>query len=137
MTEDAGPYRATEQPAPARLELTAGGRLLRITETAARAFGARLCFAEPVRHADRTVIPVASVLSAGGLGFGSQPDASISREGGGGGGALGARPVGFIEISGADARFRRILTTADLVQVSLVAAGFAFVASRARRRRAS
>lgn len=96
MTEgDASRAQATEQPAPARFELTAGGRLLRMTETAAHAFGARLCFAEPVHHADRTVIPVASVFSAGGLGFGSQPDAASSREGGGGGGALGASPVGL------------------------------------------
>ena len=30
-----------------QIELTAGARLLRITETAAHAIGARLCFGEP------------------------------------------------------------------------------------------
>jgi hypothetical protein len=52
------------------------------------------------------VIPVASVRTAGGWGFGN--DGAGSGSGGGGGGALDARPVGFIEISPEGTRFERI-----------------------------
>jgi len=72
----------------------------------ARLTGARLCFGRPVELKDRTVIPVASVRTAGGWGFGN--DAAGSGSGGGGGGALDARPVGFIEIGPQGTRFERI-----------------------------
>ena len=55
----------------------------------------------------RTVIPVASVRTAGGYGFGGEP-VGPQRSGGGGGGALDARPVGFIEITPDGTRFERI-----------------------------
>jgi len=71
-----------------------------------RLTGARLCFGRPVELKDRTVIPVASVRTAGGWGFGN--DAAGSGSGGGGGGALDARPVGFIEIGPQGTRFERI-----------------------------
>jgi len=72
----------------------------------ARLTGARLCFGRPVELKNRTVIPVASVRTAGGWGFGN--DAAGSGSGGGGGGALDARPVGFIEIGPEGTRFERI-----------------------------
>ncbi len=72
----------------------------------ARLTGARLCFGKPVTAKGRTVIPVASVRTAGGYGFGNQPGAAGS--GGGGGGAIEARPVGFIEIGPDGTRFERI-----------------------------
>ncbi len=53
------------------------------------------------------MIPVASVRTAGGWGFGNDPRAG-GGSGGGGGGALDARPVGFIEIGPDGARFERI-----------------------------
>jgi uncharacterized spore protein YtfJ len=71
----------------------------------ARLTGARLCFGRPVELKDRTVIPVASVRTAGGWGFGNDGPGSGS---GGGGGALDARPVGFIEIGPEGTRFERI-----------------------------
>ena len=73
----------------------------------ARLTGARLCFGEAVNAGGRTVIPVASLRTAGGGGFGSGPPSSPG-EGGGGGGAIDARPVGFIEISPEGTRFERI-----------------------------
>ena len=73
----------------------------------ARLTGARLCFGRPVEVNGRTVIPVASVRTAGGYGFGSEPDGR-QRSGGGGGGALDARPVGFIEIAPEGTRFESI-----------------------------
>jgi uncharacterized spore protein YtfJ len=72
----------------------------------ARLTGARLCFGRPVEVKGRTVITVASVRTAGGWGFGNEPDGNGS--GGGGGGALDARPVGFIEIGPDGTRFERI-----------------------------
>ena len=73
----------------------------------ARLTGARLCFGRPVEVKGRTVIPVASVRTAGGYGFGGEP-VGPQRSGGGGGGALDARPVGFIEIRPEGTRFERI-----------------------------
>ena len=73
----------------------------------ARLTGARLCFGRPVEVKGRTVIPVASVRTAGGYGFGGEPDGR-QRSGGGGGGALDARPVGFIEIGPEGTRFEPI-----------------------------
>ena len=73
----------------------------------ARLTGARLCFGEAVSAGERTVIPVASVRTAGGGGFGSGPPSSPG-QGGGGGGAIDARPVGFIEIGPEGTRFERI-----------------------------
>jgi hypothetical protein len=72
----------------------------------ARLTGARLCFGRPVELKNRTVIPVASVRTAGGWGFGN--DDEHGQRGGGGGGALDARPVGFIEIGPDGTRFERI-----------------------------
>ena len=72
----------------------------------ARLTGARLCFGRPVEAKGRTVIPVASVRTAGGYGFGNEPGGGAL--GGGGGGALDARPVGFIEIGPEGTRFERI-----------------------------
>jgi uncharacterized spore protein YtfJ len=115
------------------MELSAGAQLFRVTETAVHAIGARLCYGEPVQHGDRTIIPVASVLTAGGLGFGNTPEPP--REGGGGGGLLGTRPVGFIEIADGVARFRRIVTTADVLQVIGGAAVLSVLLRRTRRHR--
>jgi uncharacterized spore protein YtfJ len=105
----------------APIEAIAGSRLLGMTEAAARALGARLCFGEPVREGQRTIVPVASMATAGGLGFGSRLDESAS-DGGGWGGIFGTRPVGYIEITSSGTRFRRIVTTADaLVALGIVA----------------
>jgi uncharacterized spore protein YtfJ len=71
----------------------------------ARLTGARLCFGRPVEVKGRTVIPVASVRTLGGYGFGNEP---ARGGGGGGGGALDARPVGFIEIGPDGTRFEAI-----------------------------
>ena len=71
----------------------------------ARLTGARLCYGRPVEFKNRTVIPVASVRTAGGWGFGND---GARGSGGGGGGALDARPVGFIEIGPEGTRFERI-----------------------------
>jgi uncharacterized spore protein YtfJ len=73
---------------------------------AARLSGARLCYGKPVEAAGRTVIPVASLRTVGGLGFGRGPTPDSS--GGGGGGALEARPIGFIDVGPDGAHFQSI-----------------------------
>ncbi len=87
-----------------------------------RLTGARLCFGRPVEVKGRTVIPVASVRTVGGYGFGNE--ANGGGAGGGGGGALDARPIGFIEIGPDGTRFERIddgLTALRVIAVSTVA----------------
>ena len=97
----------------------------------ARLTGARLCFGKPVQLKDRTVIPVASVRTAGGYGFGNDHQA----HGGGGGGALDARPVGFIEITPEGTRFERINDGRTTLRLLAVGSLAVLVAGRALTRR--
>ena len=100
-----------------------------------RATGAHLCYGEPVRAGERTVIPVARVTATGGWGFGRGGDGS----GHGGGGYLDARPVGFIEVGPEGARYAPIPDPDQLVR-TLRAGAAALVtlsgAAALRRRRA-
>jgi hypothetical protein len=84
---------------------------------AQRLTGARMCFGKPVHVGTRTVIPVASLRTLGGFGFGRspgpaepevEPAADGENVGGGGGGLLDARPVGFIDIGPEGASYRPI-----------------------------
>jgi uncharacterized spore protein YtfJ len=72
--------------------------------------GARLCYGEPVREGDRTVIPVSRVRVAGGWGSGRGPRRAKEDEGegSGGGGLVEAVPAGFIEVGPDGARFHDI-----------------------------
>jgi hypothetical protein len=83
-------------PKPPRAKPPSADRSLASRKLLAAARGARLCYGEPVHVGGRTVIPVARVRAAGGMG---------QR---GGGGRLDAVPVGFIEVSEAGARFEPI-----------------------------
>jgi hypothetical protein len=87
-------------------------RALMVPKLLAAARGARLCYGEPVEVAGRTVIPVARVRAAGGLG---------QR---GGGGRLDADPVGFIDVSVHGTRFEAIAPVSGPARV-LAAAGTA------------
>jgi hypothetical protein len=81
---------------PPRAKPSGADRALTTRKLLAAARGARLCYGEPVHVEGRTVIPVARVRAAGGMG----------RKGGGG--RLDAVPVGFIEVSQTGARFEPI-----------------------------
>ena len=81
---------------PPRRKPSSADRALNTRKLLAAARGARLCYGEPVHVEGRTVIPVARVRAAGGMG----------RKGGGG--RVDAVPVGFIEVSQAGARFEPI-----------------------------
>ncbi|MBJ7329293.1 MAG: hypothetical protein JHC95_05305 [Solirubrobacteraceae bacterium] len=74
-----------------------------------RISGARLCYGKPVQGGDVTVIPVARVRLAGGWGQGPE---GTDETGSGGGGALQASPIGYIEVGPDGSRFREI-TDAD------------------------
>jgi uncharacterized spore protein YtfJ len=73
----------------------------------------RLCYGEPVREGERTIIPVARVRVSGGWGsgrFAGRPgkgDDGKGDEGGGagGGGYVEGLPVGFIEVGPDGSRF--------------------------------
>lgn len=88
-------------------------------------------FDEPVTHADRTIIPMATISLAAGFGFGS----SAGGEPGGGRERRAAHPVGAIELN---ADGVHIHTTADvprLVTIALlVIAWNIFWVMRARRK---
>jgi hypothetical protein len=90
-------------------------RTLATRKLLAAARGARLCYGEPVRVEGRTVIPVARVRAAGGMGEW------------GGGGRLDAVPVGFIDVSQGGARFEAIAPVAPGLR-ALAAGGAALTA---------
>jgi hypothetical protein len=70
--------------------------------------GARLCFGEPLEAQGRTVLPVARVRAAGGLG------APRAGRRAGGGGRLDARPVGVLEVGPDGVHFTRLPTSPAL-----------------------
>ncbi|HVS29372.1 MAG TPA: hypothetical protein VHE14_07450 [Solirubrobacteraceae bacterium] len=89
----------------------------------ARMGGARLCYGKPIQVGKQTIVPVATLRAIGGGGFGiSVPDEPQALErheagrGGGGGGYLEGRPVGFIEVGPDGARFQRIALRTGPVQ---------------------
>jgi uncharacterized spore protein YtfJ len=82
-------------------------RMLGLRGMLSRLGGARLCYGQPVKVGERTVIPVARVRAAGGGGFGSGGQ-SETDSGGGGGGFIDAMPMGFIDAGPEGARFEPI-----------------------------
>lgn len=65
-----------------------------------RLSGSKLCYGEPVAGADRTIVPVSRVRVAGG--FGGEHESE------GGGGAVDAAPLGYIDVGPDGAQFRPI-----------------------------
>jgi uncharacterized spore protein YtfJ len=95
--------------------------------------GARLCYGKPVHVGDRAVVPVARVRAMGGFGWGAQEGS----DGGGGGGQLDARPVGFIDIGPEGARYEAIPDPdrgAKLVKAAAAAAATVLVATALHHR---
>ncbi len=84
-----------------------------------RLTGARACYGKPIEAQGHVVIPVATLRTFGGVGFGNGIDASAATppedprhpspgSGGGGGGFIDARPVGFIDIGPGGVRYEPI-----------------------------
>ena len=116
-------------PVAAPLELPPASDLRQLVN---RFTKARLCYGNPVKAGDRTIVPVASVRAMGGGGAGRTADQDSS--GGGGGGMLSGRPVGFIEVAPDGARFRRIVTAGDIVRGVAAAGGAAAAVAAVVRR---
>ena len=94
--------------------------LERIGQTVGQRAHVSTVFGEPVQRDDLTVIPVAKARFGFGGGGGSGGPPGKEGSGGGGGGGAAVTPVGFIEVRGGSAQFRRITSPTDWV--ALVAA---------------
>lgn len=77
-----------------------------LAERMGASVSARTVYGDPVERDGTTVIPVASVQY--GFGGGAERERNGEEEEEGGGGGVRVVPVGFIEIRGEGARFRRI-----------------------------
>jgi len=88
---------------------------------------AKEVFGEPVQRNGITVIPIARAR----WGFGGGAGNRSGEEGAGGGGGATVRPVGYIELREDGSRFRRIVTTADLALLALVAGAVGYLFAHA------
>ena len=88
--------------------------------------GVRAIFGDPVERDGVTVIPVGRLRwgFGGGGGTGGPPGGEPG-EGSGGGGGVAVSPVGYIEISGGTATFRRVAMSAS--PGTLIAAAIALM----------
>jgi uncharacterized spore protein YtfJ len=98
---------STEEDIRQELEAkTSDDRLTRLAERLGATAAASAVFGTPVESEGTTVIPVARVRwgVGGGSGSGKKDDS----EGFGGGGGVQAAPVGYIDVRGGEASYRRI-----------------------------
>jgi uncharacterized spore protein YtfJ len=96
--------------------------LEQIGKTVGQRAQASAVFGEAVHQEGLTVIPVAKArFGFGGGGGGGTSDRGDQGSGGGGGGGAAVTPIGFIEVRGDGAQFKRITSPVDLV--SLATAG--------------
>ena len=103
--------------------------LQRIGQTVGQTATVSTVFGDPVEREGVTVVPVAKArFGFGGGGGGGVRDGDEGSGGGGGAGAV-VSPMGYIELRGGTARFRRISSPFDLVGL-VVAASFAAFAVR-------
>jgi len=98
---------------------------------------ARAVFGEPVDRDGITVIPVAKVRygfgGGGGRGGETSEGGSEGGEGSGGGGGATASPLGYIEVTGGEARVVRIKDPAALLPLVAVGAVAFWIVARALR----
>ena len=94
-----------------------GGFVERLAQRLGVAADASHIFGAPVERDGLTVIPVARAV----YGFGGGSGGREGEEGAGGGAGVALTPVGFIEMGGGAARFRRLRDPLTLLPV--VAAG--------------
>src|SRR5262245_38221115 len=95
--------------------------LQRIGQTVGQKATVATVFGDPVEREGVTVVPVAKArFGFGGGGGGGVRDGDEGSGGGGGGGAV-VSPMGYIELRGGIAQFRRISGPFDLVGVVVAA----------------
>ena len=124
-------------------------RLNRFMESLGGAASANAVFGEPVEKDGVTIVPVARVRYGGGGGGGRGPrrkkkgDADDAEQVGfGHGGGVQAAPVGYIELSGGRATYRRIADPARPMAIALlfplvgaISVGIVALSSRLKSRR--
>ncbi|RPF26796.1 spore germination protein GerW family protein [Georgenia muralis] len=109
-----------------------------LAETLRDAPTVRRAFGEAHESDGATVIPVATVLGAGGLGYGSGgPDAGpAAGEGGGGGHALRVRPLGVYVIRAGEVTWQPVTDPSRVILGGQVVGALALLLlARALRRR--
>jgi uncharacterized spore protein YtfJ len=107
-----------EARAEARARVEDGDFVSAILERIGSGAGVKAVFGEAVEGEGVTVIPVARVRWGGGGGGGGEG----ADEGFGGGGGAMAAPHGFIELSGGEARYRRVRSPARVPLLALCVA---------------
>src|ERR1700691_5943981 len=94
--------------------------LLNLGDNLAARANAKSVYAEPIHSGSRTIIPVAKVGYLLGATSGGRNGETVG--GGSGGGGVGARPVGYIEITDAGARYVELSAIKKII--AAVALGF-------------
>lgn len=111
-------------------DIESGGFVERLGERLGLSARASAVFGEPVEQGGVTVIPVAK--ATWGFGGGSGSESGGQSSGGGGGGIV--QPVGFIKVSGGDARFVPFRDPrVRMLRLALASAGAAGWIARRRR----
>jgi uncharacterized spore protein YtfJ len=106
--------------------------LQRIGQTVGDGAKVSTVFGEPIEREGITVIPVARARFGFGGGGGGAYDEEGGAGGGGGGGGV-VSPVGYIEVRGGTAEFKRISSPVDLVAVVVAGALAALALKRLLR----
>jgi uncharacterized spore protein YtfJ len=105
--------------------------VLNLSDNFATRANAKSVYGEPIHAGSRTIIPIAKVGYLLGATSGGRNGETVG--GGSGGGGVGARPVGYIEITDAGTRYVEL----SAVKKLLVAVALGFVAGYLLRGRKS
>lgn len=116
----ANPTPPLQGPEPTRAE----NIVSTLSEKLATSADARRVYGEPIKAHNRTLVPVAKVGYGLGATSGGRKGEQVG--GGGAGGGVGAKPVGYIEISDERTRYVSFSTPRRIMAVLLagIAAGF-------------
>lgn len=88
-------------------------------------------YGEPVHAFDRTIVPVAKFGYGLGATSGGRDGENVG--GGSGGGAVGAKPAGYIEITHEGTRFVAFSTAPKIVAAALAGLAAGYLLARLRR----
>ena len=123
-------------------EITPAGltaALRRFTDAVRDVFTVRIVYGEPIEAHGVTVVPVAQTYfgfgAGGGIGRNPEEGGAQQGAGGGGGGGGAVRPIGFIEITAAGARWVPITRPWQRVTMGIVPPIVAMIVGRAVARR--
>ena len=111
-------------PATALEPTRAEDVVMRLSERFATTASARMVYGEPVHSHERTVIPIAKFGYGLGATSGGRNGENVG--GGSGGGGVGAKPAGFIEITDQGTRYVAFSAPRQLLVTALagIAAGY-------------